>query len=325
MNVDTAQFVFSLKRQGLQPRTIAVLISHLQRLTDTCNELTLETYYTFIDSKIETLSHASINKYAQAVKKYCEFMGWEWGKQLQKLSEQPKKRYLLSDDEIMDFIAIDTPYSLFWKLLAFTGCRPGELREITNANVDPISKSITFEKTKTGTGRTVPLSVVIADDVINYASTKEGKLFQFTEMAYGKDFKKRLEILGIKKDVKPYSLRHSFVTRLLQSTDLFSVQDIVGHSDPKTTRQYYHGNLTILHKAIKTDTLIKQSLNKEEMFEHLVHDLDKIISTFVKDFSISTKKTGKSYELHIAIEEKKEDITNNDKKKTYSAINKNRH
>lgn len=156
MKVGNTHFILHLKRQGLQPRTIVVLNNHLcsvlDYLRDRKLDFSLDTYHQFIDSKMDSVSHASINKYAQATKKYCEYMGWDWGVKIQKLPEQPKKRYLMSDDEIMKFLAIDTPYTLFWSVLAFTGARPGELRNLLPENIDPINKSVTFEKTKTGTG-----------------------------------------------------------------------------------------------------------------------------------------------------------------------------
>ena len=57
---------------------------------------------------------------------------------------------------------------------------------------------------------------------------------------------------GIKRRLRPYDLRHAFVTYLLEDgADLKSVSSIVGHSNTVTTTQIYqHINMNMMRSTI---------------------------------------------------------------------------
>lgn len=138
------------------------------------------------------------------------------------------------------------------ELLYATGIRVSELIEL---NVDNVSLSGSFLRCKgKGKERIIPLYPTAVKALSDYIkeirpqlveSPKEEALFvnmngkRMSRQGFWKIIKHYQEKAGIKKDITPHTLRHSFAAHLLENgADLRSIQEMLGHADISSTQIY---------------------------------------------------------------------------------------
>ena len=97
--------------------------------------------------------------------------------------------------------------------------------------------------------RIVPLSTVILEQLRSYYIAYRPKVYLFEGQAGGQYSERSIQLVfvqartkaGIKKNSSLHTLRHSYATHLLESgVNLRYIQELLGHSSPKTTQIYTH-------------------------------------------------------------------------------------
>ncbi|MBN1354576.1 MAG: site-specific tyrosine recombinase XerD [Candidatus Omnitrophica bacterium] len=170
--------------------------------------------------------------------------------EITKMLEAPDSRNLM---EQRDKAALELMYA--------TGIRVSEIAGLT---VDNVNLDMGFVKCtgKGGKERIVPVGQKAKIALLKYLGKCRSKLSKKTHdkhlflsrlgkrmsrQSFWKMLKKYAKIAGIKKDITPHTLRHSFATHLLEKgADLRSVQEMLGHADISTTQIYTHINKTRL-------------------------------------------------------------------------------
>jgi site-specific recombinase XerD len=157
------------------------------------------------------------------------------------LSEEEVRSIINSIDNLKHKCLIMTSYS--------AGLRVGELLGLKPEDIDSKRMLITIRQGKGRKDRVTLLSVRVLELLREYYKEYHPQDFLFQGVAGGKYSERSVQNIlkeacrkaGIKKHVTMHTLRHSFATHLLEhNTDLRYIQELLGHTNPKTTQIYTH-------------------------------------------------------------------------------------
>jgi integrase/recombinase XerD len=124
--------------------------------------------------------------------------------------------------------------------------------EVCGLNLHDVDDEIVRVKGKGGKERIVPIAKAAVDAIdhylIHFRPNAEGLPLFITEKGKRVDRTlvwKRIKLYakqaGIRKEISPHTLRHSFATHLLENgADLRIIQEMLGHSNISTTDRYTH-------------------------------------------------------------------------------------
>lgn len=176
----------------------------------------------------------------------------DWDIQMIPYAKKPKKLpIVLSQEEVLRFIQVvrDMKYRTVLMTTYAAGLRVSEVTQLKVKDIDSERMCIRIEQGKGRKDRYIMLSAKLLHHLRQYwkAYKPEDWLFEghqnghlpiSTVQTVCK--KARLEA-GIKKEVTPHILRHSFATHLLEGgTDIRTIQLLLGHRSLNSTMIYTH-------------------------------------------------------------------------------------
>lgn len=205
-----------------------------------------------------TSSHATVNRYCSTLSHAFSvaMKEWQWiddnpFRKVRPLKEPEGRIRFLSEDErerlLSECLAHSEDLYTIVVIALSTGARRGEIMGLTWEDVDLKSGLVTFQKTKNGYRRSVPLTGLALDLVKDVASRRRftsGYLFPGRSTgrpaAIQNIFEAAVRRAGI-ENFHFHDLRHSAASYLVMAgVDMRTVGEILGHRDLKMTHRYAH-------------------------------------------------------------------------------------
>lgn len=169
----------------------------------------------------------------------------------------PRRQYKLPEvltvEEISKLIKFpkNLKHQCIIELTYSTGMRVSEVTSLLIADIQSEGENrvIKIRNSKGNKDRFVMLDPRLLETLRKYWLEYKPKKYlfegqfrdQYSERSIGQMLKYWSKKAGIKKNVKPHMLRHSFATHLLENgTDIRFIQELLGHASSKTTEIYTH-------------------------------------------------------------------------------------
>ncbi|KDN55855.1 site-specific tyrosine recombinase/integron integrase [Flavobacterium seoulense] len=168
---------------------------------------------------------------------------------------------VLSKEETFKLIDVTTnlKHKTLLAIIYSSGLRISEAINMKITDIDNQRMLIHVKNAKGKKDRYTLLSTKVLELLREYYTIYKPKIYLF-EGQNGEQYSSRsaqavlqqsVKKAGITKQISLHTLRHSFATHLLEAgTDLRYIQDLLGHSSPKTTMIYTHVSSTSLKNII---------------------------------------------------------------------------
>lgn len=249
-------------------RDLIRLVTYLDEKSLTLHGLNREVLNSYLLRLKEGLSNRTVSRHISTLRTFFRFLVEEGVFQVNpaRLLESPKlSRKLpgtLSPSEVERLLGQPEPVeprgqrdAAMLELLYATGLRVSELVTLKLSNIN-LESGYVRTIGKGSKERIVPMGEKARKALLTYIEDGRPRLARrlrtahvflnylgkrLTRQGFWKILKGYARQAGIKHEVTPHSLRHSFASHLLEAgADLRSVQMMLGHSDISTTQIYTH-------------------------------------------------------------------------------------
>lgn len=278
---DLAKLFFSHALRGLAPSTVRTYQSYLKLFcekfgTVEVSKLKLFDVFAWIGKQDGWKSPSTFATVDRCLKRL-----FNWSVRFNLIDKNPIAglpvpreaiRRNWKDREFVRVVRTSTPsFRRFIYFLVWTGCRPGEAREIEWDNIDWGRSCVMLKlhKTATTTARQKPRTIILIPVAVRLLKwIKEHRGFgrhvflnDHERPWTGANICRRIERarkrLSLPSDVKPYGLRHLFGTSAIRrGLDIKTLSLLMGHESVKHTERYIHlaGDTSHLLDAAKQAT-----------------------------------------------------------------------
>lgn len=233
--------------------SVAYLAKHYNLSPEKIAREQVKSYaYHLIQNK--QVSVSSINQLISAWKiLQVDVLGNEWEDfRLKRPRREKTIPDILSPKESL--LLVNSPgnlkHKMILKLAYSTGLRRAELLALQLKHIDPARGVIRVIKGKGNKSREVPAPGQLIEELRQYYKSFRPKTYVFEGYRPGNPYsatsiekivKGAAARAGIKKNIYPHILRHSFATHMLEKgVNLKRLQIILGHNSMKTTSVYLH-------------------------------------------------------------------------------------
>lgn len=185
------------------------------------------------------------------------------------LPENNKRvRYLWDEEEPLLFALLTGPRAHLRDLVTVaigTGMRRGDQLNLRWEKVDFQRNIIYVPNSKAGNDYSVPMNEDVRNTLLRcrserseyvFANPKTGKPYADPKKAFGT----ACRLAGI-RDLHWHDLRHTFGTRLAEAGfSEATIAELMGHSDPQTTRRYTHATDRAKRAAVEAVRLLGEKV-----------------------------------------------------------------
>lgn len=165
------------------------------------------------------------------------------------------------------------------KMVLFTGMRRGEMFKLKWRDIDFERGFITIRNPKGGPDQKIPLNEETRELLDSIVRTKSPYVFYGRAGGLRTDISHQVNRIkkaaGLPEDFRPlHGLRHTYASMLASSgkVDMYTLQNLLTHKDPKMTMRYAHLRDQALKRAADTaGDLMREavSIKREEKVVHL--------------------------------------------------------